>query len=869
MQELEYVDVSSNTLARRGLLITVSFAIAGLTVGLIAAHFGVVIGPEIVLVCGSLAYCTIVLAVLLFFRQISLQMVSTVSTVFFIFNLCTGVVITLSGRSDPFGVFVYLFWFFPLLVFNKLVNGPVAGRVLFWTILGAPFLTLGCLLPHILVDFNREPFVVLAVFCICYVAFGFVFGTITRYREEFLLERERMESLKLESEILESISDCFISLDGEARFVYLNDAACAEFGVERRAALQRSLAEVAPGFFSHAMRNGMETALANKAGNIFEAQNRGGDCWYAVRCYPRMDGMSVYFRNITESVALRQKVEATNALLREQAELLDKAKDAIFVVDMDMRINYWNKSAERLYGWSAEEVIGQMVPDIFQYELADVNGRAASVLRDGEWNGEILQYRRDGSPVTVDSHCTLVRSDDGRPQSVLAINTDITSRKVAEAKIEHLAFYDPLTELPNRQLLQERIAHALTTASRKKTMGALLFIDLDDFKTLNDTRGHETGDLLLQQVALRLMTCVRSGDTVARFGGDEFVVVLEGLGKDAIEAAEEAKAIAETILEGFLQPYKMGSHENDSTASIGITIFPKPGDTADDPLKRSELAMYQAKAQGRNTLCFFDPLMQTRVTSRAELRAGLRLAVQESQFELHYQPQMDNKGGVIGAEALLRWRHPRRGMVTPNEFIPLAEDAGLIVELGRWVLGTACEQLAKWATQPGMEHLTVAVNVSVRQFLDSNFVNLVHEVLGETGANPQRLKLEITESSVMEKIDEMIAKMTNLNASGIGFSLDDFGTGYSSLSHLKRLPLHQLKIDRSFVTDVLTDAKNASIARTIITLGKNLNLSVIAEGVETEGQRSFLEKEGCYFYQGYLFSKALPAAEFEAFVASA
>jgi diguanylate cyclase (GGDEF)-like protein len=435
--------------------------------------------------------------------------------------------------------------------------------------------------------------------------------------------------------------------------------------------------------------------------------------------------------------------------------------------------------------------------------------------------------------------------------------------------MERLAFYDPLTDLPNRQYLRERLERALNMAVRNKTTGALLFIDLDDFKTLNDTLGHHIGDLLLQQVATRLQSCTRKTDTVARLGGDEFVVMLEGMNEDEKTASAAAKVVAEKILEAFLPPYSLGTYETESTASIGITLFSGSSDTADDLLKRADLAMYRAKAQGRNAMCFFDPEMQTYATSRAALRSDLRRAVQNNEFKLFYQPQVNRDGYVISAEALLRWPHPQRGMIPPSEFIPLAEDAGLIVELGRWVLETACLQLAKWAEDPSLAHLSIAVNVSLRQLLDFRFVDVVLEVLRKSGADPRKLKLEITESAMLEKLEDTIEKIKALKAHGIGFSLDDFGTGYSSLSHLKRLPLDQLKVDRAFISDLLVSQKGASIACTIIALGQNLDLTVIAEGVETEGQRQFLEREGCHMYQGFLFSPALDSSKFETYVRSA
>jgi diguanylate cyclase (GGDEF)-like protein len=432
--------------------------------------------------------------------------------------------------------------------------------------------------------------------------------------------------------------------------------------------------------------------------------------------------------------------------------------------------------------------------------------------------------------------------------------------------VHQLAFFDVLTGLPNRVRLRDRLDAALAAVSTEKQVGALLHINLDDFKTLNDTSGHDTGDRFLHSVAQRLTAAVRSEDIVARVGGDEFIVLLEGLTASREDAVDAVRQVADLVLDACRQPFPLGAGDYYGSACIGIILFQDSHDSADELLKRSDLAMHRAKEQGRNSVCFFDPAMETRLAARAGLQSDLRRAVLQQEFELHYQPQLDRNGFVIGAEALLRWPHPTRGMVPPNEFIPLAEEAALIIDLGYWVLQTACAELAEWHRCPGLERLNLAVNVSMRQFLDPQFVGLVEKVLRETGADSNRLKLEITESFVMEKTADTIAKMTQLRAFGVGFSMDDFGTGYSSLSQLKRLPLDQLKIDQSFVHDVLKDVTDASIVRTIIALSRTLNLSVIAEGVETQGQRDFLEKEGCYAYQGYLYSPALPAPEFRAFV---
>ena len=568
-------------------------------------------------------------------------------------------------------------------------------------------------------------------------------------------------------------------------------------------------------------------------------------------------------------VASEIERQESEARLRDQASLLDKARDAILVRGMDGRILFWNRSAERLYGWSAQEVLGASAESLLHAEPSAFRAATEAVLALGEWTGEITPRRKDGAPVAVEGRWTLVRDDRGTPQSIFMIDTDITQRKAAEQKIQKLAFYDPLTGLPNRLLLMDRLQQAVAASHRSRQGGALLFIDLDNFKTLNDTLGHDRGDQLLQQVARRLLSCVRETDTVARLGGDEFVVMLEALGEDAREVALQAGVICEKLLQALAAPYPLDEGEHQSTASIGIAPFCSPQDSVVELLKQADIAMYQAKAGGRNTLRFFDPGLQAAVTARAALEADLRLALAQDEFVLHYQPQFDTGGRMCGAEALLRWRHPERGLVSPAVFIPLAEETGLILPLGRWVLREACSLLAQWAGASGTAHLNMAVNVSPRQFRHQEFVEVVQSALRESGADPTRLKLEITESLLLEDVDTTVAKMGVLKRHGVGFALDDFGTGYSSLSYLKLLPLDELKIDQSFVRDVLTDHNDATIARTIIALGQNLGLSVMAEGVETAAQRDFLARHGCQAYQGYLFSKPLPLAQLQDYLLTA
>ncbi len=446
------------------------------------------------------------------------------------------------------------------------------------------------------------------------------------------------------------------------------------------------------------------------------------------------------------------------------------------------------------------------------------------------------------------------------------LRREVAERKMADDEIRNLAYHDALTRLPNRRLLFDRLQHAIAASSRSGRYCALLFIDLDNFKTLNDTLGHDAGDLLLQEVSRRLATCLREGDTAARLGGDEFVVLLENLSENAQEAATQAETTGEKIHGALNQTYQLANHEYNGTPSIGVTLFTDHQDTVDELVKRADLAMYHAKSAGRNALRFFDPQMQAVITTRATLEAGLREALLKQQFLLYYQAQVDSQGRVTGAEALLRWQHPQGELVSPMEFIPLAEDTGLILLVGRWVLETACAQLALWAACPELAHLMVAVNVSPREFHHKDFVEQVKSVLVTSGARPQRLKLELTESLLLHDVEDTIVKMTALRAEGVSFSLDDFGTGYSSLSYLKRLPLDQVKIDRSFVRDVLTDAYDSAIARSVIDLGRNLGLGVIAEGVESGAQRDFVAANGCQNYQGYLFSRPLPLHEFEKFV---
>ena len=555
-----------------------------------------------------------------------------------------------------------------------------------------------------------------------------------------------------------------------------------------------------------------------------------------------------------------QWLEQCDAGLRIAATAFE-SQHAILITDASQRILQVNQAFCDITGYSAAEAVGQ-TPRFLQSGRQDRAFYAAMwerIALRGAWAGEIWNRRKSGEEYPQRITVMAVTDASGRVTHYVGAFSDTSTHHAADELIQKLAYLDLLTGLPNRRLLTDRLSQAIAACSRHQRIGALLVLDLDDFKTLNDTHGHFQGDRLLDHVATRLRANVREGDTVARLGGDEFAVMLEALSEDASEAAKEAQEIGEKIRLAISQVYQLDHHAYHCTSSVGITLFGGGAfETMDEPLKRADLAMYQAKAAGRNSLRFFDPQMQAEAASRTEMLADLREALRGGQFVLHYQPQVASGGALVGAEALVRWQHPRRGLVPPGEFIGLAEETGLIIPLGLWVLEAACKQLVVWSTQTDMAHLTVAVNVSARQFHQAEFVAQVLSVLAATGANPHQLKLELTESFLIADAEDVIARMSALKRLGVRLSLDDFGTGYSSLAYLKRLPLDQLKIDQSFVRELLTDPNDAAIAHTIVTLGHSLQMEVIAEGVESAEQHKFLDAMGCDAFQGYHFGRPGP-----------
>lgn len=593
-----------------------------------------------------------------------------------------------------------------------------------------------------------------------------------------------------------------------------------------------------------------------------ELQGGRGTVCIDIRIRPVLDtaGGVIGLFSVSRDVTLQRQAENE---LRIAAAV--EAQESIMITDADGVILRVNQAFTETTGYESDEIVGQK-PSLLKsgrHNEDFYRDMWQSLQKTGYWRGEVWDRRKNGKVYPKLLTITAVKSGD-KVTHYVGSHIDISTQKAAEDQAKHLAFFDQLTGLPNRRLLQDRLRHALAYSARSGTGGALLLIDLDNFRTLNETLGHNVGDQLLQRVAKRLEGCVRKSDSVARLGGDEFVVLLEGLSEEPLEAAAQTKIVGDKILTLLNRHYQLEGHLHRSTPSIGVSLFGSHMDTMDELFKQADIAMYQAKKDGRNSLRFFDQQMQDAVNARAFLEAELAKALKSRQFRLFYQVQMDDTRTPVGAEALIRWMHPERGMVFPAEFIPLAEETGLIVPIGQWVLETACAQLAVWQQAELTRNLVLSVNVSSQQFRQPDFVEQVISVVERHQINPEKLKLELTESLLVNDIEETILHMHALKKIGIRFSMDDFGTGYSSLQYLKRLPLDQIKIDQSFVRDIETSSSDNAIVHTIIAMAKSLNMSVIAEGVETKRQRQLILESGCTDYQGYLFGKPVPVEEFDA-----
>jgi diguanylate cyclase (GGDEF)-like protein/PAS domain S-box-containing protein len=665
---------------------------------------------------------------------------------------------------------------------------------------------------------------------------------------------------------LQHANDGIHILDLQGNLIEASDSFCRMLGYTRAELIGMNvaqwdarfppveLAKFVAGLFVQPEPQTFETRHHRKDGRVIDVEVTGRPI--------ELDGWPVLYhaaRDITKRKQTTQALADSEALYRTAFKTsldsvnINRLDDGTYV---DV-----NNGFSKIMGYECQEVIGRTSMSLnIWVDLRDREHLADVLRRESHCRDLEARFRKkNGDIVWGLMSASAIKIED--IPCILSITRDISDAKTAANKIKNLASYDSLTGLPNRRLLLERLRQTPTVGDRSSRKRALLFIDLDDFKTINDSLGHQTGDLLLQEVAQRLVSCVREADTVARLGADEFLIILENLGSTVREAAAQAKTVAEKVLATVARPHLLSGHECFSTASIGITVFGNQRENIEKALQQADIAMHHAKNAGGNILRFFAPALQAAVNARAALEADLRQAIRKNQFLLYYQPQVD-RGTLIGAEALIRWRHPERGILLPGEFIPLAEETGLILPLGRWVLETACAQIAAWAKRKETAQIKVAVNISARQFCQPDFVRKVLSLLNRTGANPQNLELELTESTLVDNVEGVIAKMKALKSHGVRFSLDDFGTGYSSLSYLKRLPLDLLKIDRSFVRDMLADAGSGAIAQAIISLGQVMGLAVIAEGVETEEQREFLSRLGCHSVQGYLFDRPLPLAEF-------
>ncbi|WP_062787945.1 EAL domain-containing protein [Aquitalea pelogenes] len=696
-------------------------------------------------------------------------------------------------------------------------------------------------------------------------------------RTHALLAREQQLN-KFSLAIQQSPASIVIT-DIDARIEYVNEAFLRNTGYSRDEVIGQNPRLLHAGKTGKAVYAQLWSTL--QSGQVWQGEfiNRrkdGSEYVEAVVIAPmrQPDG------SITHYVAIKDDITDKKAALEaiRQSELkfhsmMDWSSDWVYWIKPDGRFHYMTPSAEKISGYppaAFEQDPALLEAIIHPEDLAQWRQHQATLPQATDTATEreldVRIIRKQGDIRWVNQTARPLFNETGDYLGQRVTLHDITERKAAEEEIRRLAHFDPLTMLPNRRLLFDRLEQAMKNSERSQQYGGLLMLDLDQFKKLNDTLGHEMGDKLLLQVGHRLRDCLRGVDTVARLGGDEFVLIIEELGSNETLAASRAEQIAEKIRDALARPYCLDAQQEGEhlyTASIGLTLFRGQHTSLENLLKQADVALYQSKDAGRNRVRFFSPTMQAHIEARAQLENALRLGFARKEFLLYYQPQVNQYGQITGAEALLRWQSPERGMVSPAQFIPLAEEMGLILELGEWVLHTACQQLKQWEGQPQFAGLELAVNVSARQFHQPDFVESVQRCLHLSGANPARLKLELTESIVLENLDMVVERMQQLGALGIRFALDDFGTGYSSLSYLSRLPLDQLKIDQSFTRQLGQNPATSAIVKAILAMSRALGLQVIAEGVETHVQRDFLESHGCYAYQGYLFGKPMPISHWE------
>lgn len=658
-------------------------------------------------------------------------------------------------------------------------------------------------------------------------------------------------------------------LDGQLRYLYASRRWVEDRKLEAIDIIGKSHYDLSPNI-SDDKKNMHQRCLAGESfsceeDRIIFADGSYGWIRWEVKPWFNSDGTVGGIIIFSEDITARKKAEEELRI----ASVAFQSSDGMIVTDNQGNILRVNSAFEKISGYMAEELVGRNT-SIFKsteyHDEAFYRNMWEAMSSEGRWEGSVWNRNKEGRTVPVWLSISAVKGQDGANSHYIGIYSNTSDPREAERKILELAYYDPLTNLPNRRLLLDRLNQARIAAIRNHVFGAVLLIDIDRFKSINDTRGHDMGDQVLMAVAQSLRSNLREMDTAARLGGDEFIVLIPDLGSHAENAMHALNLIAEKLHKSISEPVNLNGIIHTTTASVGITLFSDKTQGTNELLKEADLALYQAKAAGRNTVRFFNDAMHIQFTEKTTMEASLKRAMDKGELSLMYQPQVDQYGHVIGAEALLRWSPVDQDIISPDVFIPIAEEAGLIVSIGDWVLKGACAQLKRWSQNELTKHLVLSVNISAKQFRKANFAQMVEDAVSVAGIDPGLLKLELTESLLLEDVDAVISTMNVLRKLGVKFSMDDFGTGYSSLSYLKRLPLDELKIDKSFVLDIAWDEGDRAIIRSILSLAQTLKLKVVAEGVETIEQRDYLLEEGCCFYQGYLYGKPLSEENFQSLI---